>query len=286
MPWFMTDDKFHSHKKVIRATALGVAPIGLWNLAGSWSSDQLTDGFIPDYIAMRLDPRQWEENAAALVRAGLWVVDEVEGEAGWRFHQWDERNPTRVKVEAKRAAARDRMERVRSSRKPSSQDVRANNQRTDSEPAEHFAGTSHDVRLTPTQPSPTHPSSSLSETAPPPRDDVQQVCAHLADRIEENGSKRPTIGKGWKDAARLMIDRDGRTVDQIIKAIDWCQDDEFWRPNIMSMPKLREKYDQLRLAAQKKPSNVVAFRDRQSSPQQDMFARAYERAAAREAGQA
>jgi hypothetical protein len=46
-----------------------------------------------------------------------------------------------------------------------------------------------------------------------------------------------------------MLDRDGRTEDQIHRAIDWCQDDEFWRANILSMPKLREKYDQLRLRA-------------------------------------
>jgi hypothetical protein len=31
--------------------------------------------------------------------------------------------------------------------------------------------------------------------------------------------------------------------------IRWCQADEFWRGNILSMPKLREKYDQLRLKA-------------------------------------
>jgi hypothetical protein len=258
MPWFMTDDKFHSHKKVVRATAAGVAPIGLWNLAGSWSSDQLTDGFIPEYIAMRLDPHGWEENAAALVKAGLWVVDQFDDEPGWRFHEWDQRNPTRVKVEAKREAARERMERVRSSRKDGSQDVRANNQRTDSEPAEHFARTSRDVRLTPTQPSPTQPTTSLSEA--PPRDDVERVCEYLADWVVKNGSKRPTVTKKWRDAARLMLDRDGRTEEQVHKAIDWCQNDEFWRKNIMSMPKLREQFDRLRLAAQAKPSNVVAIR--------------------------
>ena len=85
----------------------------------------------------------------------------------------------------------------------------------------------------------------------PDRIDVEQVCRHLADRIEANGSKRPTITKTWRDAARRLIDRDGRTVEQITKAIDWCQDDDFWRSNILSMPKLREKYDQLRLAAQR-----------------------------------
>jgi hypothetical protein len=82
-----------------------------------------------------------------------------------------------------------------------------------------------------------------------PRADVEQVCTHLADRIEGNGSKRPAITEAWRTAARLLIDKDGRTVDQILRAIDWCQADPFWRANVLSLPKLRERYDQLRLKA-------------------------------------
>lgn len=82
------------------------------------------------------------------------------------------------------------------------------------------------------------------------RDDVTRVCEHLADRIAENGSRRPTITVAWREEARLLIDRDRRTEEQIHKAIDWCQNDTFWRANIRSMPKLREQYDALRLRAQ------------------------------------
>lgn len=86
-------------------------------------------------------------------------------------------------------------------------------------------------------------------TPPPERPDVEQICKHLADRIEANGSLRPSIGQGWRTAARLLLDKDGRTVEQIMRAIDWCQNHEFWRANIRSMPKLREQYDTLRLQA-------------------------------------
>jgi hypothetical protein len=92
-------------------------------------------------------------------------------------------------------------------------------------------------------------SSKPSSPEPPSRPDVDRLCAHLADRIAAHGSKRPNITKRWKDAARLLIDNDGRTEDQIHKAIDWCQDSGFWHSNILSMPTLREKYDQLRLKA-------------------------------------
>lgn len=96
----------------------------------------------------------------------------------------------------------------------------------------------------------------------PAREDVERLCIHLADRIEGNGSKRPTITQRWRDAARLMLDKDGRTEDQVHAAIDWCQDDEFWRTNILSMPTLRKQYDRLRLAAQREQQrsrNVVQF---------------------------
>lgn len=96
------------------------------------------------------------------------------------------------------------------------------------------------------------PFTSKAKPPTPPTDEVLRLCDDLADRIEANGSLRPTIGQRWYDAARLMMSRDGRTAEQIHAAIAWSQDDEFWRSNILSMAKLREKYDRLRLDAQRK----------------------------------
>ena len=85
------------------------------------------------------------------------------------------------------------------------------------------------------------------DAAAPPREDVEALCTLLADLIEANGSKRPTITKRWRDAARLMLDSDGRALAEAERVIRWSQADGFWKTNILSMPKLREKYDQLRL---------------------------------------
>lgn len=109
-----------------------------------------------------------------------------------------------------------------------------------------------------------------------PRADVVRLCEHLADRIEANGAKRPSIGKAWHDAARLMLDNDGRTEQEAHGAIDWCQTDEFWRSNILSMPKLREKYDQLRLQAQRRQGGTA-----RQQAEEAMWERAYARADAR-----
>lgn len=150
MPWFMVDDKLHSHKKAVRA---GVQAMGLWVLAGSWSADHLTDGFVPDFIAQRIDPDA-DMHAAELVTAGLWSVAEKGDDNGWAFHEWEGFQPTKEAVEEKRAAARERMARVRGNKKDGSQEVRANKE-----------GTSREVRLTPAQPSPAHNNSAATAAA-------------------------------------------------------------------------------------------------------------------------
>jgi len=106
-----------------------------------------------------------------------------------------------------------------------------------------------------------------------PREDVDRICDHLARLVAENGSKAPTVTARWRDSARLMLDRDGRTEQEIHGAIDWCQADEFWRGNILSLPKLREKYDQLRLQAQRR-SGSTSRNEEWRSMQERQMARA------------
>ena len=77
----------------------------------------------------------------------------------------------------------------------------------------------------------------------------QRLCELLADLIESNGSKRPTVTKRWVNEMRLLVERDGRTTKQVENMIRWCQQDPFWRSNILSVTKLRAKYDQMRLKA-------------------------------------
>lgn len=98
MPWFKVDDKLHDHRK---ARAAGTNAMGVWVLAGSWAADNLTDGFIPASILPRWGkPR----DAAKLVEVGLWQTDTQDGEQGWRFHEWTERQPSRAQKLAERQA--------------------------------------------------------------------------------------------------------------------------------------------------------------------------------------
>jgi len=99
---------------------------------------------------------------------------------------------------------------------------------------------------------------------------AQRLCDHLAQRMIANGCKQPTISKAWLDSARLLMERDGCTEQQIHAVIDWCQGNDFWRANILSMPKLRQKYDQLRLQAARE-TNPIGFRPRVQSYSDDVW---------------
>ncbi len=59
--------------------------------------------------------------------------------------------------------------------------------------------------------------------------------------------RRKTNLQKWANSIRLMRDRDKRTDDQIRELFTWCNDDSFWRNNILSPDKLRKQWDDLQL---------------------------------------
>lgn len=110
MPWFKVDDSFHSHPKTL---ATDPAALGLWVIAGAWSSANLTDGFVSTMVLSRLLPDS-DELAKKLVAAGLWK----RAKGGYQFHDWSDYQPNKNDVEKERKAARDRMRNLRANRKP------------------------------------------------------------------------------------------------------------------------------------------------------------------------
>lgn len=94
----------------------------------------------------------------------------------------------------------------------------------------------------------THPATSTNEV----RDDVMSLCRLLSDLMVSNGDKEPRITQAWMDAARLMLDKDGRDYEASHRLLRWALNDSFWKANIQSMPKFRDKFDQLRHDANRK----------------------------------
>ncbi len=81
---------------------------------------------------------------------------------------------------------------------------------------------------------------------------AEDLANYLADKIEGNGSKRPTVTNDWILTVARLMDIDKRTPEQIRGAIDWCQADDFWAGNILSPMALRKQYERLRLQATRK----------------------------------
>ena len=97
-----------------------------------------------------------------------------------------------------------------------------------------------------------------------PRPDVDAVCDAMAASVQRRTGRAPRVTAAWRTQARLMIDRDGRTVEEITRVIDWAEGNDFWRANVLSLPKLRQKFDTLRLQAQRpqgRPQGGQVFYD-------------------------
>ncbi len=95
-------------------------------------------------------------------------------------------------------------------------------------------------------------------------DEVIALTELLATLIESNGNRvqRP-IGKRWFDACDKLLRIDKYTPGQVEYVIQWSQKNTFWQSNILSAPKLREKFGQLaakirseRIEGESKKSNV------------------------------
>ena len=78
--------------------------------------------------------------------------------------------------------------------------------------------------------------------------DPYLLAKFLEKCITENNPKFPqneSQRQLWAKDFDLMIRRDKIDADDIAEIIDWCQNDNFWRSNILSGKKVREKYQQL-----------------------------------------
>jgi hypothetical protein len=71
----------------------------------------------------------------------------------------------------------------------------------------------------------------------------------------------PQQERKWATTAQRMLDIDKRDPQKIADLIRWAQRDDFWMANVLSMDKLRGKFDQLSLKAKlKKPAAESAVK--------------------------
>lgn len=93
--WFKVDDSFFSNPKT---AMLSDGATALWLRSGSWSAQQLTDGFIPARMVPMF--RGSDDSVRELCDVGLWERDDERD--GYRFHDWSDYQPDGEEVGALR----------------------------------------------------------------------------------------------------------------------------------------------------------------------------------------
>jgi hypothetical protein len=101
VPWFRLDDKFHSHPKVIQA---GNEATGLFVRCGTYAAEHLTDGYIPEHVALLYGSG---ELAETLVHAKLWRRTR----GGYKMPDYLDYNPSAQQVDKERALKAERQKR-------------------------------------------------------------------------------------------------------------------------------------------------------------------------------
>lgn len=239
MPWFKTDDAFWRHRKVRKLGRDKVAAAGLWTLAGTWCSDNLTDGFIPREQVETWDPKL--RLAARLVEVKLWHEVEHDGEQGYQYHDWPDYNPTRAKIEAEREAWRAK---------------KASQRKTGTRPPMSPGDTQRDTRETTQEKPPENPQQTPPESPPRFPDpipvpvpnsgylggNVQKATAReTANRPPDRCTKhagQPDDGTPCggcaraRETAETWDHQQHRATTTAIRACTWCDGDGWrWHPD-------------------------------------------------------
>jgi len=215
MTWFRVDDTLAAHPKTRRA---GLAAMGLWTVAGSWSSQQLTEGFVPTWFVETWP--QGKKLAAQLVRAGYWETAEIEDEQGWQFHDWTDANPTAEKEKDRRRKARERQRKLREKSAEKREEaldkaLEASVSRVTSRVTD---AVSHGA---PSRPDPIPTSTSKTSGG-----NVQEVDARDADEpprcSQHKGMRREDVPSCWACGHKREQWEATRSADDVFERPAWC----------------------------------------------------------------
>lgn len=241
--WVKISDEFYDDPKLER---VGVGAVGTFVRILSYCAKHLTDGEIPEKTALR-----FADGDHGLVADLLDIGVLTNGGPGTlSVPKFTEYNPSRRTREQQRAEWRERQRRHRRRVTAVTRDKRVTT----------GTGTgssgSTDASVSPTSSS----SPSANEASEGEPEYAVKLAAELARLVADNGRPAHLIQSGsWAREARLMVERDKRDPREAWRVLRWCQADEFWRGNILSMAKFRKQYDQLRHKAKLKPQKADAL---------------------------
>lgn len=238
MGWSRFDDEYDSNPKMV---TVGLAAQGLHARAVCYSRRHLTDGRVPSaWVVGQLasDPVLTAKQQRAVV--GLLVEHNAFGavDSGYLVHDFLDFQPSREHVESQRKEDRLRKD---SGGNPNGKPP--GSKRT----PRGRAAQSQSQSPTTEEPNGSSSSKVTDEAATIGAIHSAGLCHLLADLMRERDPKAKVApdSKAWRDAARLLVEKDERSPEDVERVIRWCQADSFWATNIESTVKLRAKFTQL-----------------------------------------
>lgn len=95
--------------------------------------------------------------------------------------------------------------------------------------------------------------------------DALRLSGLLADLVLKNNPKHSKLSNGgrestvvgWAQDIDKLVRIDGQAPREVEQVITWCQSDGFWKANILSGAKLREKWNQLSVKAASEGSKLI-----------------------------
>jgi hypothetical protein len=215
-----------------------------------YCAQHLTDGVIA-LRAMQRKVGGVAADATLLIDAGLWHLpghdcpDCPEVSDGKAYvHNYLEHNRTSDGVKGRSEAARIGAK-ARWGKRGGAQKGNANRMQNASEPQYE----SHANAMPREKERERDKEEAKASSSEPERPDIDKVIQGFSELLKANDVKHKP-GQSWRTATRLLIDKDGYTPDQILYVARFATADEFWKSNILSMPKLREKFEALKIKAQ------------------------------------
>jgi len=101
----------------------------------------------------------------------------------------------------------------------------------------------------------------------PQNPEADKLAALLLAEIQKNAPKFPAKQaqlRQWSLEADRMIRLDRRTPEEIAAVITWAQSDDFEMKNVLSMAKVRKRFDQLQLKSKAAARPFVSRADRET----------------------
>lgn len=239
--WLACEAKLQNDGGYVKSGPLAVAH-------GCFTSPSVTRNALRRAVELGVLEDYKEDRGRFTCRLSGWSSDQKRGLNALRQQRFRERKRLGVEPnssQSKHVTQRDSALRSVTQRYGASPSVTRNEKRIE------------DIEKTPTSSSLLVGDFSRAENRP----ELLQLCSRLADAIILNDpkAKPDPNSKRWLEAMRLLLDKDGRSVAEVERVIDWCQADSFWRSNILSIPTLREKFTQL--AIRMTDTSVVTVRE-------------------------